>query len=309
MKIYEIKKSPAEDSIAGSWIQESDYDVLVDEDAEIRDADTGAVVARLRKAALPAELCKTVWRDLREKLTTDPGNRLMAVGNTTYLANSTNKRALPGASTPSGRVGDAKGQTLGYMDRSVRQPFCRQTAWTAEEVEAWERFVPFAQAVDRVYANTMPKHYAFQREVADKSSQDFVIRDTAFTTVTANKNFQCAVHKDAGDLPGGFGVMTQWRAGDFKGGDIVFPEYRAAIRYGATDVLFANVHLWHGVSKMIGIKKKWERLVCVFYYRDGIQFCGTAAEELKRAAQRKTGDPLKRVHIDRNDPRTSETKP
>jgi hypothetical protein len=50
--------------------------------------------------------------------------------------------------------------------------------------------------------------------MAEQSSQDFIIKDTAFSTVTVNKNFRTAGHYDNGDLKEGFGnlgVISQRR--------------------------------------------------------------------------------------------------
>ena len=92
-----------------------------------------------------------------------------------------------------------------------------------------------------------------------------------FTTVTVNINFQTACHQDAGDLAEGFGVMTCTRAGEYTGGYLVLPQYRVAVDYGTTDVLFADVHLWHGNTAMKRVGNSlFNRITCVHYYRTKI---------------------------------------
>lgn len=297
-----VRKRVALDDAAleGTFPTEADYDLVVGgEDCEVRDADTGELVMRLVKNVIPAKVCRRVWRELRGKLKSLPDNRGMAAGkelrNEVYATGNRkvkNKKAAD-ALTPSGRIKDARSQTLGFLDRTVRQPFCRQTAFTSEETKAWQATIPYAQHVDDVFAETLPAVHAFQMKEAGRASQDFVVPGTCFTTITVNRNWQCAYHKDRGDLAGSFGVMTIFRAGKYKGGMLVFPDWRLAVDYQTGDVLFANVHAWHGVTRMVGLKNHWERMTMVFYFRDGIRHCGTAREELERVKRRKAGDKLR----------------
>ena len=75
---------------------------------------------------------------------------------------------------------------IGYFDRNARFPYCRQTAFNEKEFSKFKKAYPIIKFVDTKYAELMPEHYARQAKVADETSQDFVIRDTAFTTVTVN---------------------------------------------------------------------------------------------------------------------------
>jgi hypothetical protein len=43
---------------------------------------------------------------------------------------------------------------------------------------------------------------------------------------------------------------------------------------------------------MVGDKRSVERISCVFYYRERMHDCGTAAEELERAKRRTPGQKL-----------------
>jgi hypothetical protein len=183
---------------------------------------------------------------------------------------------------------------IGYMDRNARFPYCRQTAFTMKEVEKWNSALPFIKAVDKVCEKYAPKCHAAQKEMINKTSPDFVIGDTVFTTVTVNRNWQTAVHKDAGDYKHGCGVLSALCAGKFTGGYYTYPKYKVAADLRTRDVILADVHEWHGNTSIIGIKGGFERISCVFYYRSRMFECGRVEEELERVKNRKIrgGEPV-----------------
>ena len=139
------------------------------------------------------------------------------------------------------------------------------------------------ESVDQVFAKEMPDRYQAQREIIEKTSGDFYINGTVFTTITVNKNWQTAVHKDAGDYAPGFGVMTVFWAGKGDGCYFCYPRYGIAVRARTGDVVLSDVHEWHGNTPFHGLPGRYERLSCVFYYRAKMVNCGSADEELARA--------------------------
>lgn len=172
---------------------------------------------------------------------------------------------------------------VGYFDRTARTPFCRATAFTAEDPLRWARIVPALLEIDRVFRENEPDRYSIQRAAADRVSPDFRIEGTAFSTVTVNRNWRTAIHFDAGDFPRGFGVMTLRRAGVFEGGELAFPRFGVAVRLWTGDVLLADVHEAHGNLPIRARAGDWERLSLVLYLRERMLRCGTAAEEVARA--------------------------
>jgi hypothetical protein len=161
-----------------------------------------------------------------------------------------------------------------------------------DEAAKWTEVLPFAKAVNDVFKVELSDRYRAQLEAVRQTPKEFVIHGTVFSTITVNRNFRTAVHKDAGDLKEGFGVMSVLRAGDYEGCYLVFPKYRVAVDMGTRDVLLADVHEWHGNSPLIGTKGEYNRISTVLYYRSNMRHCGTAAEELERVKNRKPGDPL-----------------
>ena len=74
--------------IPGSWLGESHYDIIVDEDADIKD-ENGEWLLRYRRNAIDEKLCRLAWPVLREiKAKTD--NR----GNAGGAYNNTKRNAV-----------------------------------------------------------------------------------------------------------------------------------------------------------------------------------------------------------------------
>lgn len=181
---------------------------------------------------------------------------------------------------------------VGYYDRTARTPYCRLTAYTMEHAEKFAAALPLLRRASATFRELCPERWEAQRAVVAATSGDFVIPGTVFTTVTVNRNWQTAVHKDAGDLREGYGVMAALRAGVFDGGYLCFPQFRVAVDMRTRGLLLADVHEWHGNTPLVGRSEGWERVSLVMYYRDKMRHCGTAAEELRRAQGRRRGDPM-----------------
>lgn len=134
-----------------------------------------------------------------------------------------------------------------------------------------------------------PEHYAKQIAIANGTNRNYVINDTSFTTVTVNKNFRTAVHQDAGDYPDGFGNLIAYREGDWTGGYFCLPQYKVAIDLQNTDILFVDVHKWHGNTDFINTDDNFLRISFVLYYREYMYKCSQPQEELQKMKMEKTG--------------------
>jgi hypothetical protein len=131
--------------------------------------------------------------------------------------------------------------------------------------------------------------------MVEKTSKDFVIPGTVFTTVTVNRNWQTAVHQDKGDLKAGFGVMSVLEHGKYTGGILVFPKYGVGVDMRERDICFADVHQWHGNTPIKGIPDAHERISCVFYYRENMQYCGTVEQEREFAKHKPKGGTVNKA--------------
>jgi len=170
---------------------------------------------------------------------------------------------------------------VGYVDRSRGEP-CRLSALTADHVGAFAALRPLLGEVTRHFAATLPDRYAAQQHFVEGISPDFVIRGTPFTTVTVNRSWRTAAHRDEGDLRAGFGVMVV--LGEFEGGALIFPKFRTAFDVRPGGLLLADVHELHG-NAPLDIPPGHQRLSLVFYARERMKACGTKAEELTRAQE------------------------
>lgn len=78
--------------------------------------------------------------------------------------------------------------------------------------------------------------------------------------------------------------MILMRQGKFEGGIVVLPEWKIAAKLETGDlILFRNMQDIHGNTKIIPLTKDYQRCTMVFYYREEMIKCGTAADELARA--------------------------
>jgi len=171
---------------------------------------------------------------------------------------------------------------IGYSDRYPRIPYCRSTMYNQRNFPDFLKCIPYIKCVDNFFKEYAPARYKIQRAMADKTAQDFVIKDTSFTTVTVNKNFRTAGHYDNGDLKEGFGNLGVISKGKYDGGVTVIPRYGVGLNLQDGDVAIFDVHELHGNTK-ITRKGYYERISVVCYYREKMIYCGNSEYELNRA--------------------------
>ena len=107
-----------------------------------------------------------------------------------------------------------------------------------------------------------------QRKLANQTP--FKIANTVFTTVTTNINFQTIIHKDKGDFSEGFGNLIVIENGNYLGGETCFPQYGVGVNVRTGDILFMNVHEYHGNLPIIKKTPDAIRLSIVCYLRHRI---------------------------------------
>lgn len=280
------------EKLAGAMLGEKDYNLLVNYDADIICEETNKVIAKFRKNIIPGNIAKAAFDNLQT------------------AAKATNNRGVGGGTKKNGKFVEAKVKKdgtlsntsralatvnsgiIGYFDRNARFPYCRQTAFNEKEFKKFKKAYPIIKFVDKTYEELMPEHYKLQREVADNTSKDFVIPDTAFTTVTVNKNWQTAVHTDKGDFEKGFGNLVVLRKGKYTGGYFVVPKWGVAFDIQNCDLLLVDVHQWHGNTPIVKIDEGATRISLVMYYRKKMIECGSADEEMNIAKNRVKGQKM-----------------
>lgn len=294
VKIVRLEKSlPDEevDKLCGDTIDETYIDHLIKEDTDVYKPD-GTLLMKYRKGIVPANLCAASY-PVFKGAAKPTDHRGMAAG---FLKPEDIKPGMvqtskfkiakikkDGTISKIKRAKVVESSIIGYFERTVRNPYCRITAYNLANEERFAQVIPFIQFVDNVFRDLVPERWEAQMEIVRNSSPDFYIHGTSFTTLSVNRNFRTAIHKDQGDLKEGFGVLSVLRAGDYTGGYLTWPKYKVGVDLGTGDVICCDVHEWHGNTPIYGPQRKWERISLVFYYREAIKECGTAEEELERA--------------------------
>jgi len=160
----------------------------------------------------------------------------------------------------------------GWFDRYPRIPYGRATAYTEKQPEKFALSFPFLQSLNRGFKELLPWRWGNQRAAADKIDERFLVPGTVFTTLTVNKTFRTACHRDAGDLDAGLSNLLVLGTGEYTGGYLVFPEYRIAVNVRPGDLLLVNNHeIIHGNTPIVlnnPDDTTNERISLVCYFRE-----------------------------------------
>ena len=158
----------------------------------------------------------------------------------------------------------------GWFDRYPRIPYGRATAYTQQHFNKFQMSFPFLQTLNGGFKELLPKRWGKQKEAADKMDPKFLVPGTVFTTVTVNKTFRTAAHRDAGDFSEGLSnLLVLSNNGNFTGGYLIFPEYRVAVNVRPGDLLLVNNHeIIHGNTPIVLGDEEAERISLVVYFRE-----------------------------------------
>jgi len=172
----------------------------------------------------------------------------------------------------------------GWFDRYPRIPYGRATSYTQNHYEKFKLSFPFLQTLDNGFKELLPIRYAAQRAAADKIDPAFLVPGTVFTTVTVNKTFRTASHRDAGDFSDGLSnLLVLSNNGNYSGGYLILPEVRIAINIRPGDLLLVNNHEYiHCNTPMVMHDDKAERVSLVCYLREKMLELGSKDYEEHR---------------------------
>lgn len=267
--------------LKGKFLDENSYDKLITSDTDCYN-NKGELLFKFRKGVIPFEILKQGYESFKDSIVLTEGRGISS--------GSSHKRIRKDGSVSNITVGNkVESGNVGYMDASAMVHYCRKTAFAREYFDKFKQGIPFVKTVDKLYAELCPTHYDKQIKIAKATNRNYVIEGTSFTTVTVNRNFQTAVHKDSGDLPDGFGNLCVYREGHYEGAYFCLPEYRVAIDMQNTDLLFVDVHKWHGNTPFINCSPDYLRIAFVMYYREYMYRCKQPSEELHHIKQKETG--------------------
>lgn len=296
IKLNPVMTEQEANELQGKFIDEHLVKTLVNEDLCVLRED-GSLLAVMKKNIVPKEILEKSRIPYR-KACKETNNRGMASGDMAQfykvgdkIQGRTIAKIDGGRYTALLKDGSLSKTTyampvnsslIGYSDRYPRIPYCRTTAYTQKYFKEYNECLPYISCVNTFFKEHAPHKYKIQKFIADNTSPDFVIKDTAFTTVTVNKNFRTAGHKDAGDLKEGFGNLGVISRGKYDGCYTVLPRYGVGLNIRDGDIALFDVHEVHGNTKVIP-QGYYERISVVCYYREKMIYCGSKDYELSRA--------------------------
>jgi len=287
MKTYNLKKILTDkqaENLKTKFLTDKNYNLLITEDSDGYDIN-GNLLFRFRKNSIPIDILKTGYESFKKSIISGGGRGIAAGG---YL----NKIKKDGTVSKFDSSPIVESGNVGFMDArpgSGVVATCRKTAFARQYFDEYKNGIPFVEFIDKKYNELCPIHYKKQKTIADLTNRNYIIGNTAFTTVTVNKNFRTAVHKDAGDYPNGFGNLIVYREGDWNGGYFCLPQYGVAIDIQNTDILFTDVHQWHGNTEFKNTNEDWLRISFVLYYREYMYKCEQPSIELLKIKMNQTG--------------------
>ena len=276
MKIT-IKKQISDENIQkldSKFIDKIDDFRIFDENVDIYKED-GELLLKFRKNVFSKNETKLLFDNLRNCATLN-ASRPSASGAVKgkrykYIVSKSSGKLLH-VLTKKSRSG-----ILGYYDRSSNfsrtsnkkksKGKCRMTYYTEKHLHKFNKCLPIFKKVNDLYKKIALKYYNKQKEAIKTLNRKYIIKDTVFTTITVNKNFRTAMHKDSGDYEKGIGNLLVCSNGDYQGGYTLFPQYKIGVDCRDGDFLLMNVHEYHCNSKLT-IKKDIERISFVFFLRE-----------------------------------------
>jgi hypothetical protein len=259
-KVIHVEPKMTEDQIKaceGTYFDEKGM-TIYDEDVDIYDATSKKLLARFRKNVIPKELLELSWEAFY-KTAAPSRNRGAAAGPIQTQSEYWKKRKpieIKGWSALDANGGKMRvnnnvySSVLGYFEQT---PFmglpCRLTSYTQKYFQQFKMGIPFLQYIDKCFKVLIPENHKKQYDRA-KSNPKFQIDDTAFSSVTLNRNFRTALHKDDGDFKEGFGNLTVLEYGKYSGGATCFPRFGLGFNVRTGDFLAMDVHEWHCNTEM-----------------------------------------------------------
>tara|TARA_Y100000593_G_scaffold27373_1_gene54734 strand:+ start:20591 stop:21712 length:1122 start_codon:yes stop_codon:yes gene_type:complete len=316
-KIVLTKKMDSEvDNLKGEFLSEDYMDTLIDFDCDVyKSADIEGheeLLFKYRKNVITDDIWRPCMHSLRKSIqwTDNRGTAAGAVSKEnfdhpnnkpgdsrdfyfdpflTVEEEKEDKHFTRSVIRKDGTVSDTKyankiqGAIVGYFDRYVRFPYCRETAFTKNQIQDFDQSLPMLQRCSELMKELTPEKYEVQRKACE-NIQDFVIDGTVFTTVTVNRNFQTAGHYDAGDLNNGLTILFTMGE-SWEGGYLLYPKWGAGVDLRPGDFLVTNVHgELHGNSpiRLEPENPDSHRMSCVLYVRELMSQCGTKGYEQMR---------------------------
>ena len=271
-------------------------DKIINQDCDMYDKDTGVLIFSFKKKRIPDELYDIDAKLIKHAQSLSynrgsAGGKVNAKGLRKGMDNWKKKPEMPcdkdGNPLPEGhqkhsayfkyedgriskrqRSNSVSSQSVGGFDKNPQHP-CRLTHWTKNNLKSYHTIFPLCNKISEEYFSYVPDLWLNQNERYKRCPQEFVIPDSNFSTLTINMDFRTACHRDKGDFKDGLTAFTIKKCGEYRGGELIFPEYQIAIDIQQGDLLLFNPHTPHCNNPIVGEG----RMSFVFYLRDKMDKC------------------------------------
>ena len=252
------------ETLKNTLVKRNKIKLIIDSDADVYTKE-GKLLLKFRKNKLPEKDVKDFYDNVIN-----------------FALKPTNNRGSASGSAKKNVYDNPKIMTniIGYFDKfSPSQKFIlknknknlldvRATRFVMDNPEKYKKLFPLVKDIDKLYEKYIPGNYEKQKKKADQTY--FKIPNTSFTTITTNINFQTSIHKDSGDDIDGFGNLAVIEKGKYTGGETCLPQYGIGINVRTGDILFMDVHEWHGNLPIHLEEKNAQRLSIVCYLRKNV---------------------------------------
>jgi hypothetical protein len=228
--------------LGNTFVKPSQIKQIINEDADVYTND-GRLLLKFRKNKIDKK---------------NTNNFYEATYNYTVSNTSKNRGNTSGSKNKSIRANEPiKSSIIGYFDKwapnhkfffkqnGIKTPLAvRETSFNSKYPEKMKRAEPLIKQIDKLYKQLLPEYY--KKQIKKARQTEFKIAHTSFTTITTNINFKTSIHKDRGDDIDGFGNLTVIQRGEYSGGETCLPQYGIGVNVREGDILFMDVHEWHG---------------------------------------------------------------
>ena len=243
--------------------------IILDKNTDVY-TDTGKLLLKFRTNVIPDEYVNILYNNMKSAAPKS-GGRSESSGKPedgniykTQISKNGKILRLLKKKVRSGITGYYDSSSMfGHISASGKS--CRETAFTAKNLTKFNSCIIAFKLIDDLYIQLTPDIYCKQKEAIKKINPEYVISDTVFTTVTVNKNFRTALHKDKGDFDQGLGTLVVCSKGTYEKGYTLFPQYNIGVDCRNGDFLLMDVHEWHCNAPIIG---DGVRLSFVLYLRE-----------------------------------------
>nr|CCC49143.1 putative SNF2 DNA repair protein, fragment [Trypanosoma vivax Y486] len=251
------------DSVEGpvaEYLSEKDFE-LVNETCTVYDESGERLLAAFVRGGIEKKICRQAAAAVEDAATTQ------------------NMRKA----TNGGKVNPETG-IVGFYDylNNPTQHKCRETEFTRKNWRAIAQpCEAFLTSLDKLYDKYAPVHYKQQRIAIPPA---YMLFDTVFSTLTVNRNFRTAVHRDSGDFRSGLAALCVVD-GEFDGCHLAIKELGKAFQLSVGDVLFFDSALEHGNTEVHNPEGQWKRISVVCYLRCGLLSHACEVEDRRRLSK------------------------